>query len=114
VNTTAVVVDTHAIVWYLSEPERLSTPALQTLDDIVEAGGILYIASITVVELCYLVERGRLPESRLLGLDALLSGRESALMLAPLDDGVVRAVRQIPRDVVRTCRIESLPLQVCI
>ncbi len=29
---SAVVADTHAIVWYLSKPEKLSATALQTLD----------------------------------------------------------------------------------
>lgn len=53
-----------------------------------------------MVELCYLVEKGRLPASNLTGLDALLADPESPLMLVPLDSGVSHALRRIPRDTV--------------
>ena len=58
----------------------------------------IYISAITMVELCYLVEKGRLPQSNLLSLDSLLDDAESVLTLVPLDSGVSRALRQVPRD----------------
>ena len=56
-----VVVDTHAIVWYLSQDSRLSLAARDTLTAATNDGEMVYIPSICLVELTYLVEKGRLP-----------------------------------------------------
>lgn len=96
--SAAVVADTHAIVWYLSDPDQLSAAALIALEQAEQAGDAIYISAITMVELCYLVEKGRLPQSNLLSLDSLLDDAESVLTLVPLDSGVSRALRQVPRD----------------
>lgn len=39
----AIVVDTHAIVWYLSEPERLSATALAAFDQAARSGVPIYV-----------------------------------------------------------------------
>jgi PIN domain nuclease of toxin-antitoxin system len=57
----AVVADTHAIVWYLTNSPRLSPAAAQALDDASAAGDSILIPSISLVELTYLVEKGRVP-----------------------------------------------------
>jgi PIN domain nuclease of toxin-antitoxin system len=59
--TAAVAVDTHAIVWYLSANPRLSARAAAALDSTTAAGELIYVPSIRLVELTYLVEKGRLP-----------------------------------------------------
>ena len=96
----AIVADTHAIVWYLSEPTHLSALALNAFDQATRDGDPIYIASITMVELAYLVEKGKLPESNLTALDSLLDDVTSVLSLAPLDHGVAQALRRIPRGTV--------------
>src|SRR5689334_963918 len=96
----AVIADTHTIVWYLSDAPQLSARALTTLDQTVQDGGMIYVASITMVELAYLLERGRIAECNLHSLAALLDAGTGALGLAPLDGGVARALRRIPRDTV--------------
>jgi PIN domain nuclease of toxin-antitoxin system len=67
----AVAVDTHAIVWYLSSDARLSASAVQALDSATVAGEQIYVPSICLVELTYLVEKGRLPGA---ARDRLISG----------------------------------------
>jgi len=57
----AVAVDTHAIVWYLSADLQLSARAAGVLDAATEAGEFIHVPSICLVELTYLVEKGRLP-----------------------------------------------------
>ena len=57
----AVVVDTHTIVWYLSADSRLSAEAADALDSATAAGEHIHVPSICLVELTYLVEKGRLP-----------------------------------------------------
>jgi PIN domain nuclease of toxin-antitoxin system len=56
-----VVVDTHAIVWYLARDPQLSAKALQALKSATAAGDVIHVPSVCLVELTYLVEKGRLP-----------------------------------------------------
>ena len=58
---SAVLADTHAVLWYLASPEKLSSAATAALDDALAANARIYVASISVVEVAYLVEKGRLP-----------------------------------------------------
>lgn len=59
----AVVADTHALIWYLFEPKRLSSIARTVLLQAEANPGIIYVPSISVVETWYLVEKGTLTES---------------------------------------------------
>ena len=81
----AVVADTHAIVWYLTNSPRLSPAAAKAFDDASAAGDSILIPSISLVELTYLVEKGRVP---------------GPYELAPLDGRVAAAVELIDRSVV--------------
>jgi PIN domain nuclease of toxin-antitoxin system len=96
----AVVADTHTAVWYLSDPTLLSPSALNALDGAAQAGDSIYVASISLVEVVYLVEKGRLPQTALDRLHEFLADVNGALVLAPLDLGVARAMQGIPRDLV--------------
>ncbi len=59
---SAVVADTHIAIWYLATPDRLSPDALAALDEADATAAPIYMASISVVEVAYLIEKGRLPE----------------------------------------------------
>jgi PIN domain nuclease of toxin-antitoxin system len=96
----SVVADTHTIIWYLSGAPELSAQAGAALDAAVESGEAVYVSAITIVEICYLVERGRIPEAALDRLIAVLSDRDAAFDVVPLDLQVAQAIRRIPRDVV--------------
>ncbi len=95
-----VVADTHAAVWYLSNSPRLSSAAAKALDDASAAGDAILIPSISLVELTYLVEKGRIPaEARQRLVDALAEPG-GPYELAPLDGDVAAAVELIDRSVV--------------
>jgi PIN domain nuclease of toxin-antitoxin system len=96
----SVVADTHTIIWYLSGAPELSAQAGAALDAAVESGEAVHVSAITIVEICYLVERGRIPEAALDRLIAVLSDRDAAFDVVPLDLQVAQAIRRIPRDVV--------------
>jgi PIN domain nuclease of toxin-antitoxin system len=96
----AVVADTHIVVWYLSTPDELSPKALAALDAADATGGPIYVASVSVVEVAYLVEKGRLPETVWDRLIGELSRPDSGLVVIPLDLPVAQALRRIPRAVV--------------
>lgn len=92
----AVAADTHAALWYLEDDSRLTATANEALDG---ADRIL-LPSVCLVEITYLVEKGRLDAAVLPRLFAELDHSDITLTLAPLDLGVVLALQDIPRAAV--------------
>jgi len=96
----AVVADTHAAVWYLLNAKSLSANAQRAMDDAVAVGDPVYVSSISLVEVVYLVEKGKLPAVVLDRLTSALSQPDSGFVIAPLNFSVALAIRQISRETV--------------
>jgi PIN domain nuclease of toxin-antitoxin system len=96
----SVVADTHAVVWYLATSPKLSHTALASLEATAQTGDLIYIASISVVEVAYLVEKGRLSEIALQRLISALADPTSSFAVVPLDLAIAQGIRQIPRDLL--------------
>ena len=96
----ALVVDTHAAVWYLLNSSRLSSVAQRAMDDAADAGDTVYLSAVSLVEIVYLVEKGRLPAVVIERLTAALSDRDAGFTVAPLDERVAWAVQRVSRDTV--------------
>jgi len=94
------VVDTHTIVWYLGRDARLSARAEALLDTYESSGDWIWIPSVCLVELTYLVEKGRVPAAARERLIQALDDPESPCRLAPLDRGVTDALVFVGRDEV--------------
>ena len=88
---------THAAIWLLFNPERLSSSALAALQDAIDAGEPIYLASISVVEVAYLTEKGRLPRDVFDHLVGELLRPDSGLIVVPLDLAIALALEAIPR-----------------
>jgi PIN domain nuclease of toxin-antitoxin system len=97
---TAVVADTHTIIWYLRENALLSSSAINALDNALDQESPIYVSAISIVEVSYLVERYRLPEEAFGQLINALSDPGTGLAVASLDLITAQTLRQIPRDVV--------------
>ena len=95
---SGLVADTHAVVWYLLESKRLSAIALSAMERAAAAGNPVYVSPISVIEVVYLVEKGRLPTHAFSQLCEAMTDPESVLELASLDLGVARAMTEVPRD----------------
>jgi PIN domain nuclease of toxin-antitoxin system len=54
------VADRHAAVWYLFHNPKLSDGARQTIEAAVNAGDQIGVSSISLVEMVYLSEKGRI------------------------------------------------------
>jgi len=52
--------DTHASVWYLFAAPELSAAAKNFMDKVAASGGFIYISTISVIEIIYLTEEGKL------------------------------------------------------
>lgn len=97
----SIVADTHAIIWYLDEPSRLSIPATNSLDAAVNTGNCyIYISAITLVEVQYLVEKSRIDEAVQLSIKKEIENAMPRILVYPLITEIVERMVQIPRSVV--------------
>jgi PIN domain nuclease of toxin-antitoxin system len=55
------VSDTHTVIWYLANDSRLSAVARVVFENAAQQGDQIAISSVTLVEMVYLVEKGRIP-----------------------------------------------------
>ncbi len=95
-----VLADTHAILWFLFDPARLSHPADAALTAASRTGRI-FISAITLVEVNYLSGKRSFPYSDTLAqLVALVSDPLDPLEVLPLTLEVVLAMASVPRDEV--------------
>ncbi|BDA67136.1 PilT protein domain protein [Calothrix sp. PCC 7716] len=119
---TSVVADTHTIIWHIFNLERLSEIALTALELAVNGGYPIYVSAITIVEITYLVERGRLAEDVLTRVLNAIDDTDVGISLVPLNRDISAAVRQIDRATVpdmpdriiaATALYMNLPLITC-
>ena len=94
-----VVVDTHIAVWSLVNRRLSSAPATAELDA-ADATGEIVISAITLIELIYLTEKGKLAPAVLTTVQAAIDDPTTAFKLAPVDRAIADAVSQISRVVV--------------
>lgn len=95
--TIRVVADTHTILWYLYNDSRLSPTANALLGATDKAGDQIAIASITLAEIVYLVEKGRIDLLAFERLVQRLQQANATLVEIPFDHTIADAMRQIPR-----------------
>jgi PIN domain nuclease of toxin-antitoxin system len=92
----AVVIDTHSAIWYLLKSPKLSEKALTAID----SADKVYLSSITVIEIIYLTEKGRIPQ---LALEKLLKGLneiKSNWQVVPIDLEIALSLSEIDRQTV--------------
>ncbi|MBD1830373.1 type II toxin-antitoxin system VapC family toxin [Microcoleus vaginatus GB1-A2] len=96
----SVVADTHTLIWYIFELPRLSPAALTALEQAVNEGNFIYFSAITIVEISYLIERGRLAGEVLTRILNAADDPNVGIMLAPLDRNISATIQQIDRATV--------------
>lgn len=95
----AAVADTHTAVWYLFADRRLSNRGRDVIDQAAKSGRQIAVSSITLAELVYLIEKGRLQAEVLRRLlDALEV--EELFVEAPFNRAVARAMQSVSRSEV--------------
>jgi len=55
-----ILLDTHALVWWISEPKRIPARSSRLINAAIRAGESIAVSSISVWEIAMLVARGRL------------------------------------------------------
>jgi PIN domain nuclease of toxin-antitoxin system len=96
----AAVADTHTAIWHLFNDDRLSPAAAAAIANAADARQHIAISAISLVEIVYLVEKGRLPEAAWNELRRTLDDPEHVFIEAGLTAGIVEAMKQVLRSEV--------------
>lgn len=94
-----VLADTHAVVWSLADPTQLSASALAALSA-AQTTGRIFVATITLVELTYLVEKRKIDPAVLAELWNAVRDPAGQVVALPLSLDVAAVLDQIPRSTV--------------
>jgi PIN domain nuclease of toxin-antitoxin system len=97
--TTAVVADTHIVIWYLLNPAKLSTKATEALEGCVAAGEPIRVSAHSMIELVYAVERSTNPfseEDRQAVLETF-EAQDSPFEVVPVTTEIANQVAAVPR-----------------
>jgi PIN domain nuclease of toxin-antitoxin system len=94
------VADTHTVIWYLFADERLSATARAAIEEAASSGDQIAFSSITLAEIIYLSEKGRIPMAALERLLTVLDREDTVLVEIPFDRHIALALRQIERNQV--------------
>ncbi|MGA2048651.1 MAG: PIN domain-containing protein [Terracidiphilus sp.] len=96
----AAVADTHAAIWFLFDDKRLSSAAGDAIEEAAKSRRKILVSSISLVEIVYLTEKGRVPAWTYDVLREVLAKTEQVFAEAPLTAGVVESMRKVPRSQV--------------
>ncbi|MGH9855739.1 MAG: type II toxin-antitoxin system VapC family toxin [Blastocatellia bacterium] len=97
---SSYVADTHIVIWVMSKPSLLSPASLSAVQAAESSGDPIYVSAITIVELRYLVEKGKLTEADYQECLKRIVDPANVLTIAPLDLRIADMLSQIPRAVV--------------
>lgn len=116
---SAVLADSHTILWYLFEPGKLSPAADSALVNAVHSGNRIYISTITIIEVRYLVEKLKVALTSCDDLIAAIDDPAIPMEALAIDLAVARALHLVPRNAVpdmpdriiaATALVHKLPL----
>lgn len=92
------IADTHGLIWYLTKSPRLSKEARETFDHAGKSGLTIGVSAISIVEIVYLIEKGRIAEEALELLKSHLLADEPLLEIVPLSFAIADMLSHISRD----------------
>lgn len=113
------VADTQSILWHLAEDRHLSRRARRVLNSAEKGQAQILVPSIVLVEAIFLMQRQRIPESRVSQLFELSEDTDANFYVVPLNMAVAQAVSDfgpaaVPdmpdRIIAATARALNLPL----
>jgi PIN domain nuclease of toxin-antitoxin system len=94
------VADTHTLIWYIFADERLSVTARTVIEEAAAEGDQVAFSAITLAEIIYLGEKGRIDPATLDRLLAAIDREDAVLVEVPFNRQVAQAMRQIGRSQV--------------
>lgn len=93
----SAVADTHAVIWYIFGDTRLSLIARNLIAQIAADGDRVAFSSITLAEIVYLSERGRIPLDTFDRLLEAVDRNDAVLAEAPFDRNIAQTLQLVNR-----------------
>ncbi len=93
----AAIADTHPTIWYLFADPRLGRAASALIDATIAKGDHIGVSAISLVEMVYLIEKGRIPANALNDLHAAIADPQAVLKHIPLDENIAMKMAEVPR-----------------
>lgn len=94
------VADTHALIWYLFDDNRLSRLARDFMDNAAKNGDQIGISSISLIEIVYLVEKEKIEPETFERLLQSINSEDAALMEIPVTGSIAGRMREVARKTV--------------
>lgn len=92
------IADTHVVVWYMQEPERLSPGASAEFERSKKSRNTyIGVSPMTLVEMIYLRDRGTMDEDALRLVKNALTDRKGILRPVPITVKIAISMAEIPR-----------------
>ena len=96
----AAIADTHTTIWYLFSDPRLGSGASAFIDEAASKGEHVGVSAITIVEIVYLMEKGRIAGSALADLRGATLDEAAVLRYVALDERIAMKMMEVPREAV--------------
>ena len=109
-----LVIDTHTAIWYFANSPEISVLATQTIDNTVANGESVILSAISIVEIIYLIDKGKLAAQNLNRLMQYLKLPFGSFVTQDLTEDIAQTAAQVPRSIVPICLIVLLPRQFYI
>ena len=93
----AAIADTHAAIWYLFSDPRLGKAAAAFIEATITEGDHIGVSAISIAEMVYLIEKGRIPANALKDLHAATADPKAVLQHVPLDEDIAMKMAEVPR-----------------
>ena len=96
---TPVEADTQVLIWYVMEPDRLTTEAVDALNAATDADQPIYVSAYSLVELVYAVEKATNPltEDDRQAILQELDRDDTPFEVLPVSAAVANRVASVPR-----------------
>jgi PIN domain nuclease of toxin-antitoxin system len=91
------VADTHTVIWYLYDDAHLSERARTLIEEVASVGDQIGFSAITLAEVVYLSEKGRIRQEALGRMLTALDEPRAVLRDLPLDRAVVAVMPSVDR-----------------
>jgi PIN domain nuclease of toxin-antitoxin system len=95
--TIRAVADTHAVIWYVFDDPRLSLVARQEMDGAAASGEQIAMSSISLLEMVYLVDKGRIIPAVFDGVLQALDDPNPLLLEVFCDRSIAQTMRLVDR-----------------
>lgn len=95
-----LLIDTHAAIWYFVNSPEISALAVQTIDVAIADGGTVILSAISIVEIIYSIDNGKLFPQSLNRLMQYLKLPNSSFLTQDLTEDIAQTLARIPRSTV--------------